>query len=550
LLIDSFVQPRWVSKIITDIQSSSFAEIVLVVKNEQSGPAGENSSPLTLIRKAIRHRQDLAYILYRKADDLLFKVDVDAFEPVDLTTILADCPTIHIKPKQTKYSDYLREEDFAKICTYRLDVALRFGFRIIRGDFLKIARHGVWSYHHGDNLVNRGGPAGFWEVAEDHSLTGSVLQILSERLDDGRVIYRSYAATDKFSVKRNRNNYYWKSSAFVIRKLRDLHESDCNGLEDDCDQAFPQFYSNRLYTQPNNAEMVRLLWRLGTRYASAKAQAALYRYQWLIGYRIGRSPGPERTLYHFQYMVPPPDRFWADPFPVKRGDTYFIFIEEFFYKRGKGHIALIEMDQQGKWEQPRQVLERDYHLSYPYIFEWRGDYYMIPETAENRTVELYRCTSFPFQWTLEKVLMENVRAADATVTEIDGLWWMFVNIAEDGASKDDELHLFYATTPLGPWCPHRRNPVKSDVRASRSAGRLFRWNGELYRPAQDCSRTYGYAVSLNKIVQLDRDQFQETEVSKILPHWDKRILAVHTLNSVDRLTVIDGLTKRRKVLPR
>ena len=107
--------------------------------------------------------------------------------------------------------------------SFDLDVALCFGFRILKGDALKIARHGVWSFHHGDNLVNRGGPAGFWEVMDGIPVTGSVLQILTEDLDNGRVIYRSWSPTsDRFSVKANRNNLYWKSSAFVIRKLKDL----------------------------------------------------------------------------------------------------------------------------------------------------------------------------------------------------------------------------------------------------------------------------------------------------------------------------------------
>jgi hypothetical protein len=111
----------------------------------------------------------------------------------------------------------------------------------------------------------------------------------------------------------------------------------------------------------------------------------------------------------------------------------------------------------------------------------------------NKTVELYRSTSFPFQWELEKVLLTDVRAKDATLAEIDGKWWMFVSISEH--SIPDELFLYSAETPLGPWVPHPRNPVKSDVRGSRPAGKLFRANGGLYRPAQNSSGRYGYGMS-------------------------------------------------------
>ena len=194
---------------------------------------------------------------------------------------------------------------------------------------------------------------------------------------------------------------------------------------------------------------------------------------------------------------------------------------------------------------PRKVLEREYHLSYPFVFEWNGAYYMMPETAANKTVELYRAKSFPFVWQLEKVLMTDVRAKDATLAEINGTWWMFVSIAEH--SIPDELYLFSAPSPLGPWTPHHRNPVKSDVRGSRPAGALFEWNGEVYRPAQDSSGRYGYAISINRVTQLDHDEFQETQVSNILPNWEKDLLATHTISIVEDLTVVDCLMKRSRL---
>jgi hypothetical protein len=169
---------------------------------------------------------------------------------------------------------------------------------------------------------------------------------------------------------------------------------------------------------------------------------------------------------------------------------------------------------------------------------------MVPESAANKTIELYRSTSFPFEWKLEKVLMTGVRAKDATLVEVDGTWWMFVSIAEN--CIPDELSLFYANCPLGPWTPHPRNPVKSDVRGSRPAGPLFEWNGEVYRPAQNSSGRYGYATSINRITKLDREDFQEEEVSTILPNWKKDLLGTHTLSIAGDLTVVDCLMKRSR----
>ena len=538
LLIDSFVQRKWIHKVIEDIQSSDIADIAVVIKND----ATSKPQPGRL-KSYWQNRNYLLYALYGKIDDRRVKVEPDAFEPVDIKPLVADCPVITVTPMMKAYSDWFPEEAVLQIREFDLDVALCFGFRILKGEALRIARHGVWSFHHGDNLVNRGGPAGFWEVMDGIPVTGSILQVLTEDLDNGRVIYQSLSPTsDKFSVKANRNNLYWKSAPFVMRKLVDLAEGLplCSP-----ENQLYRPYSNRLFRMPTNREMVPRLSRLGAKYVAGKFQSALNTEQWALAYRFRTGPcDANNTLYRFKSLIPPKDRFWADPFVIETEGRCYVFVEEYLYQTEKGHISVIELDRNGVVQGPTKILERDYHLSYPHVFEWNNQYYMVPESASNRTVELYRSTSFPFEWELEKVLMTDIRAKDATLAEIDGTWWMFVSIAEH--SIPDELYLFFAKTPLGPWTPHRRNPVKSDVRGSRPAGRLFHWHGDLYRPAQDSSGRYGYAISINRIIQINPEMFCEEEVSKILPNWRKDLIGTHTLNTSDNLTVTDCLIRRRR----
>lgn len=544
LLIDDFNQPRWVTSLIEDITTSSIAQIVLVIKNRMPSPSRPDR-----LRRVWAERGHLLYAFYTRLDRWLFRVEPDAFEETDAEPLLAHCPVLTVEPIRTKYRDALSEPDLAAIRLYELDVALRFGFRILTGGVLKIATYGVWSYHHADNWVNRGGPAGFWETMRGDPVTGSVLQILTEELDHGKVIYRSWAATlSRFSVRRNTNNYYWKSAAFVMRKLNELASEGSRALASDGAESVYRPYARLLYRRPNNAEMTRLLLRLFARGVGRLYGRAVSREQWCLAYRFHSGPAdPNGTLYRFLYAVPPKDRFWADPFPVRVQDTYFVFVEEWIYRRRKGHIAVLELSRDRPPSGAVKVLEMDYHLSYPFVFEWGGRFYMVPETSANRTVELYRCTAFPDRWELATVLLKDCNAVDATLAEIEGRWWMFVNIDVDGAVSRDELHLFYADTPLGPWTPHRRNPVKSDVRSARSAGRLFTWNGALYRPAQDCSKRYGYSVSINQVTRITPAKFREKEVSSLLPEWDSRVLGTHTLNSVGALTVVDCLRRRRRV---
>ena len=535
LLVDSFTESRWVFNIIRDIQSSEIAEVCLVIKNDTT------SQRQSRFKSYWKNRKYLLYALYNRLDQFPSLVGEDAFEDIDLTDLLADVPVLGVQPIMKKFSDWFPPDAIEKIRSYDLDVAISFGFRILRGDALRIAKHGVWSYHHGDNFVNRGGPPGFWEVMEGSPISGAVLQVLSEDLDNGEVIDRSWTRTsDRFSVRGSKNNLYWRSSAFVMRKLRQLYESGKVASEA---SVFRPYY-NRLHKAPTNAELLPKLCNLYLSYAAAKLRHSFFFDQWWLAYRFRTSPDdPNNSFYRFKNLVPPKDKFWADPFPVKFGEKYFVFFEEYLYKDNKAHISVIELSKSGVSE-PAPVLKRDYHLSYPFVFHWNDRHYMIPETAANKTIEVYACESFPNEWKLETVLFESIAARDATLFEVDGLWWMFVAIADTDFS--DELFLYYSENPFGPWKPHQRNPVKSDVRNSRPAGRPFYWNGDLYRPAQDSSRGYGYGMRINRIVRLTPAEFVEEEVSQVLPQWRKDLRGTHTLNICDDLTVIDCLVHRRR----
>jgi hypothetical protein len=552
LLIDSFQQPAWVMATIDDIQKSSVATLALVVRNASpSAVVAPRRSAATRLSRWYANRHSLLFALYERLDLRKFGTSDDPIRMMDASAVLSSIPTIDVAPRETKFSDYFDDADVDRILEHDLDVALRFGFRILRGRSLRIARYGVWSYHHGDNLTNRGGPPGFWEVMEREPTTGSVLQVLSEELDAGRVIYRSRARTSPLSVTKNRAGYFWKTSEFVIRKLRDLYEEGERALVDPEPTArHPQAYSRRLYLTPTNRELAPHLARLATRYAAAKLRELTTVEQWALGFRFGPKAAdanvPDLSPFRFKWIVPPIDRFWADPFPMYVDGRYYVLFEELLFRSPTGRICGFELNEKGIVGEPVPVLERGYHLSYPYTFEWNGERFMIPESVANRTVELFRAVKAPYEWKSERVLLEDVRLVDATVVEIDGRWWMFAGSVSRGGSRTDELNIYHADSPLGPWCPHRRNPVLSDVRHARPAGRPFRVGDTWYRPAQDCSRRYGWGITLRRIVRLDPGEFVEETVSTLTPDWHESVLATHTVNAVHGLTLIDMELRRRK----
>lgn len=248
----------------------------------------------------------------------------------------------------------------------------------------------------------------------------------------------------------------------------------------------------------------------------------------------------------FHPLIPEKDRYWGDPFIVAKEDRYYVFIEEKIYASGLGRIACLTLDQEGNLLTSQVALERPYHLSYPFVFEQGGETFMIPETAGNRTVELYRCARFPDQWELAKTLMSGIYAVDATLLKHENKYWLFADVKEQGGSSLDALHLFYAESPFtDQWTPHPRNPIVRDIRSARPAGRIFVQDGKLIRPSQDSSRRYGYALRFNRITKLDENDYEEIPLSTFRPSG-RKIRATHTFNQGGKLTVIDAIMRRPK----
>lgn len=545
LLMDSYRQPAWVKRMLERLVEASFADIAFVIMAGDVEP----DAPLGVRGRLARYwesRHHLLYAAYRRFDRRRDLMGPDAHARTDTAELLDGIPVLEVVPRRTKFSDYFPDDDLEAIREQRLDVLVRLGFRILRGDILEVASCGVWSFHHGDNRVNRGGPAGFWEVMLGWPCTGSILQILNEDLDGGFVLARSWAATNPVSVRENRNGYYWQSLSMLPRKLEELQRLGREPFlaRHADEQDVPNFYSNRLFQKPTNREIVGPLIRVHANLVKRKLDHMAGWEQWELRYELRDSLGS--SLWRMKPLVPPRDRFWADPHVVRREGLYHVFIEELPYASMKGRIAVLTIDDDGNASEPRTVLERDYHLSYPFLFERDGELFMIPETCDQGRIELYRCERFPDRWTPERTLMEDVTAVDATLLEHGDRWWMFTSIREEtGAPFGDELFVFHTDDPVaGRWEPHPRNPVVSDVRSARPAGAFIREGGEILRPAQDGSREYGWAVRIHRVEELTPETYREREVSTLMPGFAPEVRGIHSLARAGRLTMIDARSWR------
>jgi hypothetical protein len=266
-------------------------------------------------------------------------------------------------------------------------------------------------------------------------------------------------------------------------------------------------------------------------------------HEWSIAWRKTHGDSiadqPAGTSLTFQRHSNNPGSYFADPFVFARDGRYYLFVEEFLNASNKGVISLITIGDDGKLGPSQVVLERPYHLSYPFVFERGGEIYMIPETGAARRVELYRAERFPDKWSLHSVLIDNIAAYDVTLCEHGDRLWLFMATGQWQSSSWDTLEIFHASKLEGSWTPMSHNPVLVDPSGTRPAGCVFQQSGVLWRPAQDSSVIYGGSLSLCRIDELSSDRFRQSTMSHLVPAPASAISGVHTLNCAQGFETVD-----------
>jgi hypothetical protein len=275
----------------------------------------------------------------------------------------------------------------------------------------------------------------------------------------------------------------------------------------------------------------------------AKLWDALHVKNWRIGIAkteisdlIRSRKVPEKLHWLFRNEL---HSFQADPFVYKNDNEIHVLFEELNRNDFKGRISSVCLDGDLKIKSVDQLVERSWHLSYPFLITAEGRQFMIPEAATSGKVSAYHLIDH--KWTEAAVLLQEP-LLDSTIIFSENKYWLFGSkISGDG---DDELQIYFSENFTGPYQPHSKNPLKTGRSGVRPAGSIIEIDGELYRPAQDSSKVYGGALIIWKISTLSPDRFEEEEWMRI----DASQLAggfsrVHTINHCNGIIVLDAAEK-------
>jgi hypothetical protein len=461
------------------------------------------------------------------------------FANFDISAVVPN--KIQITPNVSK-SGFVYRFDAADIKVLKdlnLDLLIRCGNNILRGDILEASRLGIISFHHADNRINRGGPAGFWEVYFRQDTTGFTIQRLTEELDGGDVLMRGHFQT-RYYYLLNQAALFEKSN----RYLKSLIEKIAlTGRLPDFLPKLP--YTAALFRSPKALQSAVYLLRL----FGVLARKAFWRlrgidYRWSVAY--ARRNWRDAVFWRAKKLENPRSHFLADPFVVSRNGRACCFVEDFDFRTRLGKIAVYELSGDGS-KGLGIVLDEPFHLSFPYIFEFRGELYMCPESSANRDIRIYKCLDFPLRWRLEKVAMNDIAAADTMIFERNGKWWMLTNT--DPIGEGDyctELSIFHSDSPLGEsWTPHPLNPVFVDAGRARNAG-LLRDGASSFRVSQGQGfELYGKRTLINEIIELTESNYVENTIAVIEPEFAADAVGTHHLHSNGEYTVFDFVTGSR-----
>ena len=530
IVIDSQNYFTWHNTLVSNLLNSEFVELVLKLDFDDGiGQIKNSENHLPLLWKS-----------FLKLDSKLFASSNDALSPKVIHYELEhiDC----ISNNKNLTNDILNP--------YHLDLILNLTDIVTPKNLINSSKHGVWFLTHCDiDKINKR-PFGIWEMLEKVPETVAVLRTLQKNTDLPKTIDKTSSCTDSLSYLRNVNDIYWQALSLIYTNIELLCTNEALFYKKIESHSF-QFSNTNVsvtFQPPSNIKILKYGLSLYFKKIFQVVKSKFYIDQWALIFYNNKNNSDPYSLKDYMKILPPKDRFWADPFLVKKDNTYYLFIEELIYKNKLGHLAVMTIDKDGNYSKPENILVKDYHLSYPNVFEDNGDYYMIPETSGNNDIQLYKCTEFPLKWELEKVLMKEVVAVDTTIYKENDMYWMFTNIKKvEGGSKHVELFLFSSKElNSDKWQPHPLNPIVSDIKKSRPAGAIFKKNNKLFRPSQNCSNYYGYGLNISEITKLDQTNFEEQIVKAIEPNWDKAIGSTHTFNMLDDLCISDISIRRNR----
>ena len=246
-----------------------------------------------------------------------------------------------------------------------------------------------------------------------------------------------------------------------------------------------------------------------------------------------------KTNDPFYIKYPTMHEWWADPFVCKHEGINYCFVELMSSYRLHGEIAVAKIEN-GRIGDFRAVISEPFHMSFPNVFKYDGQWYMLPETNHCRQVRLYKELNFPYEWTLDTVLCNDERLVDHSMVPFQNGFFVVSNDITNESEAynrffylDMEVKKMTEINPQGEW---------GNI---RPGGTFYCRDGKWRHVLQDGVRAYGDYLHIYEVEEFSNEAFKEYELNSIrvndleYVNDNGRLEHIHTFNCNDDYEVID-----------
>lgn len=410
-------------------------------------------------------------------------------------------------------------------------------------------KYGTWLINNGVKNIFF---TGFWECFFGYGGSRIIIQKITKNNLKPRIniIDQGFYSTKTISWFLNKDFIFEKSSTLILKNLRLLYQKKLN--------------KNKKYTnfkERQNPNLFELIVYILKKYPSAilrKIFTFIFNFgkntrltelnynPWNL--HIGNNENLKSNSLKFSNrIIPKANEAWADPFLISYKNNDYVFFENYDFQKNKGKISYGKI-KDNKIMKVFDALDLNHHLSYPFLWKQKNNYFLMPESAEKKKVQIWKAKEFPKKWFPYKVLFKGESCVDTTIFDDKrGNRWLFTNKSNDKYNDhNSELFIYKTDKNFRKLVPHKFNPVIIDSRYARNAGNIYyNKKSQIIRPSQiNTHNIYGKGLNLRIIKKLSLDEFFEKDHYSINSDYIKNISAIHHITQKNNRYVIDARYKK------
>lgn len=515
ILVDSINCNLQVVDIVKQIKEEANVELYLLV--------GTDKNIKELKERVYNH----LFTLERKILSL-FQSEIKEYNQIIDITKLIDHKPINLQAKNKKELIFT-QNSIKKLQELNLDLIVNLNIKeSIKGGILdKASKDGLISLSHNH-------PIAFWETYLREDSIKFTIKKLNNKTDE--ILFKGKIATMRV-VSEMEVRLLQESSTYIIKIVAKYIN----------DGTLPQVKNPILHDHlnlhtPSTLKQLHYLLKTTQLYTSLIFKRLILKKYPRFHVAFLWSDWSNARLSDGVEIKTPPNHFYADPFVWRKDGKTVCFLEDYDYGENIAWISAVELFEDRSYKILGEVIKEPFHLSFPYIFEYKNELYMVPESTASNSIRLYKCIEFPLKWEYQKDLLKDIKTADTMIFEHKNRWWLFTNQSTpNNSDQAAQLFAYYSHSPLSTtWHSHSLNPIHFNSNSGRNGGIVNLDNKEPIRARQKQKfNTYGAAFSLAKITELSPTTYKEEEICKITPNFFPNIKATHHIHSNGNVTVYD-----------